>query len=150
MSCAAVVHDTPNAASGSGAKMLCADLSPEDLSEDATYSGALSYLSSYGGPGFGEISGDVRLGKANTLQTSISFADSDFGDLVFGAHLHSDTCANNGGGVRLPPASLPSPLQSTSPIFVLIRGPCFPAIVPRLTTSVLNCRSTTTEAMGSR
>lgn len=80
--------------------MICADLEPENLAEDATYSGSLSYLAGYTGPGYGKISGSARLGKTNTLQTQIAFSGSGFGDLAFNAHLHARSCADDEGGVR--------------------------------------------------
>jgi hypothetical protein len=80
--------------------MFCADLSPTDLATDASYTGVLSYLASYVGSGYGDVTGDVGLAKANTLQTAITFEGEGFGDLNFKAHLHADSCANGGGGVR--------------------------------------------------
>jgi hypothetical protein len=60
-----VIHDTPNAASGSGSKMLCADLLPPRV-----YTGAFSQLASYSGAGYAGSSGVAKLEVSSTGITS--------------------------------------------------------------------------------
>ena len=91
------VHDTPAASSGSGSKMLCADLAR--LGHGSFGSDYVNYLSSYAGAGYGEVHKGMASLMKPELATSASFKGSGFGDNTFNAHLHADTCANGGGGV---------------------------------------------------
>jgi len=90
------VHDTPAASSGSGSKMLCADLAR--LGHGSFGSDYVNYLGSYTGAGYGEVHKGMASLMKPELATSASFKGSGFGDNTFNAHLHVDTCANGGGG----------------------------------------------------
>lgn len=103
-----MIHDTPAAASGSGSKMLCADLSRDGT---GSYSGAFSYLRDYYGAGYGKLKkkgsrggkGKAKAGNMAKLSkpelaTGVSFSGKGFQDGIYKAHLHEDTCANDGGG----------------------------------------------------
>ena len=100
-----VVHDTPGASSGSGAKMLCADL----VGSAGEYSGELAYLPSYIGAAtnaygaMDAVYGSVRKDEVSMTfagtQTAISFQGRGFPDGVFKSHLHAADCASGSGGV---------------------------------------------------
>ena len=93
-----VVHDTLAAASGSGSKMLCADLSEVGA---GSYSGSFSYLQSYtesSSAGYGKLKkGSASLTEPR-MATTVQFRGEDAEDAVYKAHLHDATCANGGGG----------------------------------------------------
>jgi hypothetical protein len=99
-----VIHDTPNAASGSGSKMLCADLLPPRV-----YTGAFSQLASYSGAGYAGSSGVAKLEVSSTGITSrVHFMGptaSVGSNLTFGAHLHAAPCSSDGGGHYQDPAN---------------------------------------------
>lgn len=88
------MHDTPAASSGSGAKMLCADLA----GEAGSYSGTFSYLATHPGT-YGPISMTRASLRTPGIETEVDFVGSAPDYSMFGAHLHADDCANNGGGV---------------------------------------------------
>ena len=104
--------------SGSGSKMLCADLI---RSGQGMYSGKLSYLAAYTGTGYGDIEKDSATLMKPELMTMASFKGSGFPDSTFNTHLHADTCANGGGGVI---KATPNPLD-----IVLYRRRSFLSVV---------------------
>ena len=124
-----VVHDTMAASSGSGAKMLCADL----VGSAGEYSGEIAYLASFTGAGYSATGyGSIRKGEASMsfagTTTAISFKGTGFPDGVFKSHLHAADCASGSGGVShqrgLRHCSLQSDLYSSHPSLFL--GPSAP------------------------
>ena len=86
---------------------------PIRLSRDGigSYSGSFSYLRDYDGLGYGKLKkkgsrggkGKAKAGNMAKLSklelaTGVSFSGKGFQDGIYKAHLHEDTCANDGGG----------------------------------------------------
>ena len=92
-----VVHDTLAATTGSGSKMLCADLSVDGA---GSYTGSFSYLQSYvesASVGYGKVKKGWASLTEPRMATKVHFHGEDAVDGIYKAHLHDDTCANDGG-----------------------------------------------------
>ena len=99
-----VIHDTPNATTGSGAKMLCADLVPPRL-----YFGSFNYLPSFNDTTYAGATGMAYLDVTETagMISRLSFiapANVAAGR-TFMAHLHAAPCIADGGAHYQDPAN---------------------------------------------